>query len=113
MPEGIYSIYFSAQAGSAFSMIVIMQGVIAGADAAGNTFDGSYDIDPKLSLIEGEIKFLLKKGSTSILGITATEKDVEIVVPMRLPVDLMSRDFFRVETELGPINLRFVKIRGL
>ena len=50
MTEGIYAMYFTGHIESGHGLLMLKTGIIAGADAAGGIYDGSYTQDSKGTL---------------------------------------------------------------
>ena len=111
-PDGFYTVYLSGKAGNGFSMFTIRHGVIVGADMLGAIYDGQLEEDgtggykatlavklpPNMSVIQG--------------GTTGPHGDSHHMT-FELPTNFLSVDFVRINGKLGPINAKFVKIRGL
>jgi len=109
--NGFYVAYFTGATGSSMGMFIFQDGAIAGADAGGGRYDGSYKLVDSGASIEGIIKFILTIGNQSITGAAATSEPISIDVPIKLPTDFNRSDVHRIETELGPINAKFEKVR--
>ncbi|MFK0165621.1 hypothetical protein [Rhizobium sp. NPDC090279] len=112
-PDGIYTAYLAGVTGNSFGMFLLNNGIIAGADAGGGIYDGTYTLSPDgLSWI-GTIAFTLPPGGATITGQVATQEPLKINVPIKLPLNFTSSDFIRIETPLSPLNARFVLVRTL
>lgn len=111
MIDGIYTAYFTGAAGNGLAMFVFRKGSIAGADTAGLTFSGEYQVSN--GWIEGNVDFTMPTGTASITGAVASEQDLSVSVPIRLPEILNPEETYRIETPIGPINARFKKTKEL
>lgn len=105
--EGIYTAYLTGAAGQGMAMFVFTDGKIAGADIAGLTFAGSYQI--KDSRLIGEVRYRMPAGSLSITGASFEQGSDNIVVPLSLPEQIDPNETYRVNTPIGPLNAKFVK----
>ncbi|MBD9493183.1 hypothetical protein [Ensifer sp. ENS01] len=112
-PDGIYSAYLAGTAGTSFGMFLLKDGVIAGADAGGGSYDGNYTLSPDGGSWTGSISFTLPVGGSTITGQVSTQEPIKIDVPIKLPLNFASSDFVRIETPTGPLNARFVLVRKL
>ncbi|MFT4792169.1 MAG: hypothetical protein ACJAVR_001807 [Paracoccaceae bacterium] len=113
MINGIYTAYMTGTAGNSIAMLVLLDGKISGADVGGGLYDGNYTelLDGKF--FDGMIVFNLPSNMASISGIPPQEKPLSVNVPIHLPVEMNPEDFYRLETPIGPINLRMVKVKDL
>lgn len=110
--NGIYNAYMTGSDGQGFAMFVFLDGVIAGSDAMGTMFDGTYSEDDSGTLT-GTVRAKIPGGSTVIQGATAGAGGLMYDVPIQLrPADLEA-EFTTIPTMLGPVNLKLEKIRNL
>lgn len=105
--EGIYTAYLTGQAAQGMAMFVFRDGKIAGADVAGLTFAGNYQV--KDARLIGEIRYRMPAGSMSITGASFEQGSEGIVVPLSLPVAIDPNATYRIDTSIGPLNAKFVK----
>lgn len=105
--EGIYTAYLTGAAGQGMTMFVFKDGKIAGADVAGLTFSGNYEING--SRLVGEVSYRMPAGSVSITGASFQQSSDNIVVPLSLPEEIDPNETYRVDTPIGPLNAKFVK----
>jgi len=71
----LFSITFTGAAGSGFGMLVLHRGVIAGADIAGATYDGSYTENSATQALDFQITMNVPAGATPVqTGIALTER---------------------------------------
>lgn len=105
--EGIYTAYLTGAAGQGMAMFVFKDGKIAGADVAGLTFAGSYQVTD--ARIIGEVRYRMPAGSVSITGASFEQGSDRIVVPLSLPEAIDPNETYRVDTPIGPLNAKFVK----
>lgn len=64
--EGIYTAYLTGAAGQGMATFVFRDGKIAGADIAGLTFSGRYEV--KGAMLIGEVQYRIPAESISITG---------------------------------------------
>ncbi|MEL7300896.1 MAG: hypothetical protein AAFM92_10975 [Pseudomonadota bacterium] len=105
--EGIYTAYLTGAAGQGMAMFVFKEGKIAGADIAGLTFAGDYEVQD--SQVIGEVRYQMPAGSVSITGAAFEQGSDNIVVPLSLPEAIDPNETYRVDTPIGPLNAKFVK----
>jgi hypothetical protein len=109
--DGFYSVFFTSREGYGTAMIAASNGKIAGADPTGVKIDGTYAnvdnryiaelkiaVPPGAQLVQGEMSGA--NGRTYDISFTFTER------PDAPP-------FIRVETPYGPLNVKFVRLRGV
>ena len=109
--DGIYAAYLAGIAGQGMGMFVFFKGTIAGADAAGLTFSGSYETQN--DRIIGELSYRMPANSISITGAEFNEPSGEIKVAIDLPTVLEDDETHRIETPIGPINAKFTRVSSL
>ncbi len=105
--EGIYTAYLTGAAGQGMAMFVFKDGKIAGADIAGLTFSGKYEINS--SHLVGEVSYRMPAGSVSITGASFQQSSDKIVVPLSLPKEIDPNETYRLDTPIGPLNAKFIK----
>jgi hypothetical protein len=109
--NGFYAVYLTGSGGQGFTMLVIRNGTIVGADVAGGKYDGTYNetetgfavriavsIPPNIHLIQGVSS-----------GLESDTSDLDF----HLSVDFLSQPFIRINTKHGPVNAKLVKLREL
>lgn len=110
--EGIYSAYFTAAAGNSFGMFVFTRGLVAGADFAGGTYAGTYQLDG--ANLVGSVLLKAPGGVPLITGVSAPAgQPVEIPIPIRFPVPIDPDATYRIDTPAGPVNAKFRKLQDL
>ena len=111
MGKGLYIAYVTGSAGSTIILYYIGGEIVAGVDATGTKFDGSYRIDEAGALI-GVVTYLIEKGTALITGqTTAAEQRVD--VPFTLPHQFWDGRIVRIETPFGAVNAKFEKLKDL
>lgn len=110
--EGFYSGYMSGSDGQGFAMFIFANGAIAGADPLGVKFDGNYEIQADGSLA-GKVTVSVPAGGTVIQGASAGPAGIKYEVVISFSPNAFVLDFVKLETPLGPVNLRLVKLREL
>lgn len=110
--DGFFRITFTGIAGSGFGMLVLHDGLIVGADAAGAKYDGSYTDNSSIQALDFRVTM------SAPAGITPVQTGIPIAEPISLPISgsLPFENIARetptlLETPLGPVNVIFVKLR--
>ncbi len=92
-------------------MFVFLNGVVSGVDPLGVKFDGTYRaLDTHY---EAVIKVAIPSGGTVIQGASAGSGGMTYEVNLNLAFDFSEVDYIRIDTPLGPVNLRLRKLRKL
>ncbi|RKE53396.1 hypothetical protein C8J41_101397 [Sphingomonas sp. PP-CC-3G-468] len=110
--EGFYSGYMSGSEGQGFALFIFADGAIAGADPLGVKFDGTYETQNDGSLA-GTVTVSVPAGGTVIQGASAGPAGIKYEVVLEFSPNTFALDFVKLETPLGPVNLRLVKLREL
>lgn len=110
--DGFYAAYFTGSAGNSIGIFVSRDGIVAGADAGGGRYDGTYRISDDRRKVLTDIRFNLPVGNYSITGLTADAQPITVDIHLELPIEFNRNDIHRLETPIGPINAKFDKIRG-
>jgi hypothetical protein len=105
MMDGFFRIAFTGTAGSGFGMLVLRNGIIAGADMAGSIYDGTYTENSQTE----EIGLQLTMAAPE--GVTLVQTGVPLAAPLILPITTTYRKTHSRQTSLGPVNVIFKKIR--
>ncbi len=109
--EGFYAIYYTGRFGSGFGVLVLKEGIITGADAAGGFYDGEYSTDEGTKNLKGTIKMTVPPGVPLVTGIPAGQQSYTLEFPISAPLDSIEQKLLRVETPTGPVNVNLKKIR--
>lgn len=111
MIDGIYTVYMTGTAGQTMAMFVFRDGVIAGADLIGLSFDGEYEVNENTAV--GSVHYRMPANSISITGAQFDQPSETISVPISLPTKLDAEATYRIETPIGPVNAKFIKTKEL
>lgn len=109
--DGIYVGFMTGAEGSGFTMFVFLKGVIYGSDPLGVLFDGTYQRNEAGYF--ADVQVTVPGGGAVIQGASAGPSGMTYNVQFELPQDFETRDFVRVETPLGAVNLKLRKTRDL
>jgi DNA invertase Pin-like site-specific DNA recombinase len=109
--EGFYSAYITGKEGQGFAIIIFMARSIIGADAGGFLFDGQYAEDDDGTSVSLAIK--APANAPRVQGGLTGPQGEETHLNFRLPPNFTCREFIRIETPRGPVNVRFVKLRSM
>lgn len=108
----LYLAYFTGTAGMSMALFYIGKGIIAGGDAGGMHYDGSYQTTHDGCLV-GSIDFVISPGQQVITGTAAGIEAARFTTPIKLPSDFDNGQTIRLDTVVGPINARFEKLKEL
>jgi hypothetical protein len=110
--DGIYSVYLSGSHGQGLAMMVFKDNSIVGVDVVGVRFDGHYSTmdDGRLSV---DLSSTFPPNAPMIQGGIAGPGGDVFKLSFLLDADFLNREFVRIETERGPVNVRLVLLRGL
>lgn len=110
--NGIYAAYLSGKVGQGFAMLVFQNGKIAGAGAHGEGFDGHYE-DVGSGVLSISISTKTPPNVALIQGGTSGADGESYTMQLQLPHNFFLKDYFRIDTIRGPINVKIVKVRKL
>jgi hypothetical protein len=110
--DGFYSAFLTGREGSGFAVFVIRKGVVVGADVLGGTYNGGIEAStnnaytvtlnvrtpPNIPTIQG--------------GVTGSDGQTSDI-SFRLPSTFLVEPFIRIDTNNGPVNCKFVRVRGI
>jgi hypothetical protein len=93
-------------------MLVLRDGIIAGADMAGSIYDGTYTENPQAGEISLQIIMAAPEGATPV------QTGIPLAAPIALPInttlaqsDIATEKLILLQTPLGPVNVIFKKVR--
>lgn len=112
MIDGFFSMAFTGTQGSGFGVLALHNGVVAGTDVAGSSYDGMYTENPVTHALDFEITMLAPA------GVTPVQTGIPLAAPMTVPIsgsvpaeELTGDEPKLLRTSLGPVNVLFRKIR--
>ena len=109
--DGFYAAYITGKATQAFAMLVFRKGIIVGADNGGVKYDGNYtDTDGGSAL---SLTISIPPNTQLVQGVTTGPEQQENQIEFQLPEDFLSQPFITISLKDGPVNVKFVKLRGL
>jgi hypothetical protein len=108
--DGIYAIFYTGSAGSGHAIIVMKNGIIAGADAIGGILDGTYT-DPGDGFLEVAVFHTAPPGASLVTGVIAGQKSLSQEINTRLPQNFGNGKPVLIQTPTGPINVIFKRLR--
>ena len=109
--EGFYSVYYTGVAGFGHSVLDITGGIVAGADATGGVYDGTYKLG-EAGTVSIEVSLTVPAGATLVTGQTL-QQSYSQTIKAELPANFASGQHVPVQTPLGPVNAIFKKLRGM
>lgn len=109
--EGFYAVYYTGVAGLGHAVLVINEKIVTGADVAGGVYNGSYSITEK-GEFNVEINFTIPAGTTLVTGQTLPEEFTQTITT-KLNSNFANGQPVPVNTQLGPVNAVFKKLRDL
>jgi hypothetical protein len=112
MNNMICAMYYTGASGSGLGVIAFVNGVLAGADAAGGLYDGEYNTD-EAGRISGKVKMTIPAGVTLVTNGAVSPSPYTVEFPIQLAADFTDGTPMRLELPIGPINIVFKSLRGL
>lgn len=110
--SGIYAIYYTGVAGSGFAVLVMTNGVIAGADPIGGTLDGTYrELDD--GGIEVAVNLTTPSGTSLVTGAVGGNEPMTQQINGTFPANFADGITLPVQTPTGPVNVIFKHLRDL
>ena len=110
--EGIYAMYFTGSVGSGSGLLLLKNGIIAGADSAGGIYDGSYTVE-EMGTVNMNVRLTLPPGASLVTGASAGANPMVMDIPARLPENFGNGLAIALNTPTGPINIIFKKLRDV
>lgn len=113
MIEGFYNMAFTGAKGSGFGNLVLSHGTIAGSDAAGASYEGTYQHDRATSSV------LVKLVMNAPAGVSPVQTGIPLAAPASFPIEATIPEDFGggkpvlIRTLLGPVNVAFKKVKDL
>ena len=108
---GIFVAYFSAQHGTTLGIVVLRENDFVGADVGGATYDGMFTVVEDRRAV-GKVTITAREGGTLITG-ASSDLPVSFETPIELDLPLDAKQFHRINTKTGPINVRFEKVKDI
>lgn len=111
--DGFYAGYFAGAEGNGLGLFVFKDGILAGVDASGVQFDGHYTTSEEGSYLDGDVTVKVPPNSILIQGPKTDAKGLVYQLNLHLQIGNSDIPFFRIETPMGPINLKLIKLREI
>jgi hypothetical protein len=108
--NGIYALYMTGGANVTFGLFLLKDGVIAGADAGGGLYDGTFTVRPDGSGADGKVTLVVPPATTLITG-SVSDDWRRLEVPLSLTKDFDKGQPTLIHTPTGPVNVIFRKLR--
>ena len=113
MSKRLYAAYFTGIDGSSFGLFYIGDGVIAGVDAGGMKYDGTFQ-ETSDGALEGVIQFIVPAGMKLVTGLVAGGQPKTLSAPIKLRREFGDGNAVtRIDTPAGPVNARFELLREI
>lgn len=109
--DGIYAAYFTGLTAVSFGLFVFREGIVAGGDAGGGIYNGTYTSSK--DQLDGEIVLTGPSEMMLITGLVVGSAPLEMKIPFRLPLPIEEEKVVRFETPAGPVNGKLKLIRHL
>lgn len=113
LADALYAAYLTGETGVTIASLLFRRGVITGVDVGEGIYDGDYRTAADSGHVVGTLRITLPAGLSTITGVTSAERPVTYSVPFDLPLPLDAASFYRIETGMGPVNVRFKKLRDV
>lgn len=111
--NAIFAMYYTGNAGSGLGVVILRDGLIAGADAGGGIYDGNYALENGGKNLVGTVRLEVPPETGLVTGATSGQSAAVLEIPLSLPVDLAGGKTVPVRTTTGPVNVVFKKLRDL
>jgi hypothetical protein len=111
MVEGFYSIAFRGRADWGMGVLVLYDGIIAGSDVGGVSYDGFYRIENDKIIIT--ITLTVPAGAALVQGIPPQANPYSFKLDVTFYSNQLSASTpILVQTVYGPVNVIFKKLRN-
>ena len=111
--DGFYFPYMTGTESQGMAMFVFRAGMLVGADPLGVTFNGTYALDEVTAKIAGHVKVYAPPNGTLIQGVSTGPSGITYGMPFEVPEAFAEEPFVRLQTPLGPVNMKLKRLRGL
>jgi len=109
--DGFYAVYYTGQAGSGFGMLVMKDGVIAGADVTGGTYDGTFTTSG--DSLNGTVRMIVPANQPLVTGAGPSAQPYSINFPISLSASRVQQGQpVTIKLPTGPVNLILRKVRN-
>ena len=109
--DGFYSAHITGSSGQGLALLVFRHGAIAGVDAAGARYDGTYsDIEGGFSV---KLGIWLPPNTLLVQGTTTGPEGDASELNLQLPADFMALPYVRLDAKHGPVNVKLTKLREI
>ena len=109
--DGFYAVYLSSGTGFGAAIFIIRDGKIAGADPHGVVLNGLCS--RRGDTYKAKVKIEIAPGAALLQGGEAGPEGTKYEVSFTFDYPLDGLPFRRIETPMGPVNAKFVKVRGM
>ena len=107
--NGIYALYMTGGASVTYALVMLKDGVLAGADAGGGLYDGTYTLRPDGSA-DGFVTLVVPPEVALITGSVSGEWR-RLEVPLHLRAGFDKGEPTLILTPTGAVNVIFRKLR--
>jgi hypothetical protein len=111
--NAIFALYYTGVAGSGFGLVMLREGTIVGADAAGGIYDGRYSLEDDGRRVAGKVQLQVPPDTGLVTGAASGPAPALLEIPLSLPADLGGGKVVPVNTTTGPVNVIFRKLRDV
>jgi hypothetical protein len=112
MREGFYKLEFIGAVGWGVGVVVLDTGFVAGADAGGVIYCGTYTHDSGPDELVLDIELRVPPGAQLVTGGQAHPLPRKLRARSRIPRTFSGTQVFNATTDDGPVNYRLTKIMG-
>jgi hypothetical protein len=109
--NGIYNLAYTGQLGSGFSLFLFRDGVIAGADVGGGTYDGTYE--EKESNLHCRIKMTIPPGLRLVMNAPQMDKEYAVEFSLTLTLPVSNEQIRQLQLPIGKVNAILRQIRAI
>jgi len=111
--DGIYSAKMTGSEGQGLVIFIFSKGTVIGVDLMGGQFDGSYSLSQDGTTIDVDVTVKIPPNTLVIQGASVGSAGLTYNVPVKLPSNFGELEFIKIDTPLGPVNVKFECLRAL
>ena len=109
-PEGFWLVQFAGAADRGFGILVLVRGLIVGANTAGGQYDGTYQYKAENEMLEIDMTVKMPPNVLTVQGVIS-RRELVFNAQTSIPCDAWEAKPFMAQTDLGPVNGTMKKIR--
>jgi hypothetical protein len=108
--DGFYAADLTGRSGNTIVLLAIRSSTVVGVDAGGMKYDGTV-VSTAHGLLSFKIRYTIPPGTPLITGVGGVASPTPVSLEFTMPSDFSANSIVKIETPLGPVNARLVKLR--